>query len=203
MKKIFTLMAAMSAVSSAFAYDYNWKGIEKPEVDENTGFVTKCDGLKYLKDKNEFNFEVQEKDAVSLYVKGSNISVSLAGSELETTTENGVIKFQATIGGTVTIKVGSNTSITQIKVVSDLTVQLNKLIEVARDNYKDALQKTSTYAAIKNGEFFDKLRNGVDGVNGFKGINGYGKDIEKIVADFTKAQEENKVADNFEVWKVF
>ncbi len=198
MKKIFTLMAAMSAVSSAFAYDYNWKGIEKPEVDKNTGFVTNCDGLKYLKDTNEFNFEVQEKDSVSLHVKGNNISVSLAGSDLETTTENGVIKFQATIGGTVTIKVGSNTSITQIKVVSDLTVQLNTLIKNARENYKQALQETSTYAAIKNGEFFDKLRNGVDG---FKGINGYGKDIEKIVADFKKAQEENKVADNFEVWK--
>lgn len=199
MKKIFTLMAAMSAVSSAFAYDYNWKGIEKPVVDKETGFVTNCEGLKFLEQTNEFNFEVQEKDAVSLYITGSNISVSLAGSDLETTTKNGVITFKATTGGTVSIKVGKNTSITQIVVVSDLTVQLNGLIDAARVNYKDALQETSKYAAIKNGEFFDKLRNGVEG--GFKGINGYGKDIEKIVADFKKAQEENKVADNFEAWK--
>lgn len=73
--------------------------------------VENCEGLTFA--NNIFSFNVDALDAITLGVSGDNISVSLDGTNLQTTTENGKITFKANAQGTVKVTLGENTTVTR------------------------------------------------------------------------------------------
>lgn len=129
MKKVLTLVSALSMVAgSAVANDFDWTGLEKPQLEAGTHFVkgTK-QNLTY--ENQEFSFEVTKGDKVQLGVNGENLDITVNGSKLSASLEGGKISFVAEADGDVVLKLGTDTAIKSIYVESDNYREAEKLIK--------------------------------------------------------------------------
>ena len=129
MKKVLTLVSALSMVAgSAVANDFDWTGLEKPQLEAGTHFVkgTK-QNLTY--ENQEFSFQVQQGDKVQLGVNGENLDITVNGSKFSASLEGGKISFVAEADGDVVLKLGTDTAIKSIYVESDNYREAEKLIK--------------------------------------------------------------------------
>lgn len=128
MKKILTLMAAMSAVTGAVANDFDWQSIPAKPATDASNMVKGYNGLYFV--NNTFSFNVHAGDEVQLTVNGKNLTVNVGGTDLNTELKDGKISFKANAGGQVILTMGEQTAVTAIYVESD--------------NYRKALEKIKT-----------------------------------------------------------
>ena len=145
MKKILTLMAAMSAVTGAVANDFDWSIPADFTTDASNNMVEGCNGLYFV--DNTFSFKVDEGDEVQLTVNGKNLTVNVGGTDLNTELKDGKISFKATAGGQVTLKMGEQTAVTAIYVESDnYREALEKIKTVGKASVNEAVAKISDYS---------------------------------------------------------
>ncbi|MBL1007932.1 MAG: hypothetical protein JJO71_30315 [Escherichia coli] len=129
MKKVLTLVSALSMVAgSAVANDFDWTGLEKPQLEAGTHFVkgTKSN-LTY--ENQAFSFKVTKGDKVQLGVNGENLDITVNGSKLSAPLEGGKISFVAEADGDVVLKLGTDTAIKSIYVESDNYRKAENLIK--------------------------------------------------------------------------
>lgn len=129
MKKVLTLVSALSMVAgSAVANDFDWTGLEKPQLEAGTHFVkgTKSN-LTY--ENQAFSFKVTKGDKVQLGVNGENLDITVNGSKLSASLEGGKISFVAEADGDVVLKLGTDTAIKSIYVESDNYRKAENLIK--------------------------------------------------------------------------
>lgn len=144
MKKILTLMAAMSAVTGAVANDFDWS-ISDDFTTDASNMVEGCNGLYFV--DNTFSFNVDEGDEVQLTVNGKNLTVNVGGKDLNIELKDGKISFKATAGGQVTLKMGEQTAVTAIYVESDnYRKALEQIKTVGKGSVNEAVAKISDYS---------------------------------------------------------
>lgn len=145
MKKILTLMAAMSAVTGAVANDFDWQSIPAKPATDASNMVKGYNGLYFV--NNTFSFNVHAGDEVQLTVNGKNLTVNVGGTELNTELKDGKISFKATAGGQVTLKMGEQTAVTAIYVESDnYRKALEQIKTVGKGSVNEAVAKISDYS---------------------------------------------------------
>ena len=129
MKKVFTLVSALSMVAgSAVANDFDWTGLEEPQLEAGTHFVKGTQSnLTY--ENQAFSFKVKKGDKVQLGVNGENLNITVNGSKLSASLEGGKISFVAEADGDVVLKLGTDTAIKSIYVESDNYRLAEKLIK--------------------------------------------------------------------------
>lgn len=156
MKKILTLMAAMSAVAGpAMAADYVWN------VDA-TGNITAEEKGDIAFANNKFTFTVNSDEKV--WVKGSNVTVSfggknLTGKEVTFDMEGAGLLYTPGAKGQVTVTLGANSTIEKIKVVGVSSMQIEKLFEAVKAQVQKANQETAVWATESDLEpFFTAVR---------------------------------------------
>lgn len=171
MKKILTLMAAMSACAgTAMASDFNFAN---PTVD------AKEDGsspLKYDKTAKSFSFTVTAEDEITLTATG-NVTVKLNGTAL--TAENG--KYKATADGELTIELGTS-AVTKIVVVSNNSRKVQTEIEKAQAKMGEAIAAVAKYVGYS--EFYNKVQ---------AEVSKAGQKVQDVKAKLAVLKETNKV----------
>lgn len=171
MKKILTLMAAMSACAgTAMASDFNFAN---PTVD------AKEDGsspLKYDKTAKAFSFTVTAEDEITLTATG-NVTVKLNGTAL--TAENG--KYKATADGELTIELGTS-AVTKIVVVSSNSRLVQAEIEKAQAKMGEAIAAVAKYVGYS--EFYNKVQ---------AEVSKAGQKVQDVKAKLAVLKETNKV----------
>lgn len=171
MKKILTLMAAMSACAgTAMASDFNFAN---PTVD------AKEDGsspLKYDKTAKSFSFTVTAEDEITLTATG-NVTVKLNGTAL--TAENG--KYKATADGELTIQLGTS-AVTKIVVVSSNSRLVQAEIEKAQAKMGEAIAAVAKYVGYS--EFYNKVQ---------AEVSKAGQKVQDVKAKLAVLKETNKV----------
>ena len=182
MKKILTLMAAMSAVAGpAMAADYVWN------VDA-TGNITAEEKGDIAFANNKFTFTVNSGEKV--WVKGSNVTVSFGGVNLtgvETTFDMEGTGMLYTPGATgqVTVTLGANSTIEKIKVVGEYSMRIEGLFEAVKAEVQKANQETAVWATEPELEpFFTAVR---------AQINKQGAINQEVRALLEQYQAENSV----------
>lgn len=156
MKKILTLMAAMSAVAGpAMAADYVWN------VDATGNITAEVKGdIAFA--NNKFTFTVNSGEKV--WVKGSNVTVSfggvnLTGKEVTFDMEGAGLLYTPGATGQVTVTLGANSTIEKIKVVGVSSMQIEKLFEAVKAQVQKANQETAVWATESDLEpFFTAVR---------------------------------------------
>lgn len=156
MKKILTLMAAMSAVAGpAMADDYVWN------VDATGNITAEVKGdIAFA--NNKFTFTVNSGEKV--WVKGSNVTVSfggvnLTGKEVTFDMEGAGLLYTPGATGQVTVTLGANSTIEKIKVVGEKSMQIEKLFEAVKAQVQKANQETAVWATESDLEpFFTAVR---------------------------------------------
>ena len=129
MKKVLTLVSALSMVAgSAVANDFDWTGLEEPQLEAGTHFVKGTKSNLTYKDQ-EFSFQVTKGDKVQLEVNGENLDITVNDSKLTASLEGGKISFVAEADGGVVLKLGTDTAIKSIYVESDNYRKAEKLIK--------------------------------------------------------------------------
>lgn len=173
MKKILTLMAAMSACAgTAMASDFNFAN---PTVD------AKEDGsspLKYDKTAKSFSFTVTAEDEITLTATG-NVTVKLNGTAL--TAENG--KYKATANGELTIELGTS-AVTKIVVVSSNSRLVQAEIEKAQVKMGEAIAAVAKY--VNYLDFYNKVQ---------EKISKAGRKVQDVKAKLAELKETNSVTD--------
>ena len=156
MKKILTLMAAMSAVAGpAMAADYVWN------VDA-TGNITAEEKGDIAFANNKFTFTVNSGEKV--WVKGSNVTVSfggvnLTGKEVTFDMEGAGLLYTPGATGPVTVTLGTNSTIEKIKVVGESSMEIEGLFEAVKAEVQKANQETAVWATESDLEpFFTAVR---------------------------------------------
>ena len=171
MKKILTLMAAMSACAgTAMASDFNFAN---PTVD------AKEDGsspLKYDKTAKSFSFTVTAEDEITLTATG-NVTVKLNGTAL--TAENG--KYKAKADGELTIELGTS-AVTKIVVVSSNSRLVQAEIEKAQVKMGEAVAAVAKY--VNYLDFYNKVQ---------EEISKAGQKVQDVKAKLAVLKETNKV----------
>ena len=193
MKKILTLMAAMSAASGAFAYDYDWAVPNPSNIKtDDAGNVEGCTDLKYDATSNVLSFNAQKDDQIV-------VSVQNLGGELGTVSANGtsievggnkeaVLNYTADANGLVKIVTSGNLVVTKINVTSQVYLDLVKEYNDAKAALNDVNKKLAGYANKEDGKFLEFF-------NAFmKEVNKQGRAIEKAKADLEDAKKKNTVA---------
>lgn len=182
MKKILTLMAAMSAVAGpAMAADYVWN------VDA-TGNITAEEKGDIAFANNKFTFTVNSGEKV--WVKGSNVTVSFGGANLtgvETTFDMEGTGMLYTPGATgqVTVTLGASSTIEKIKVVGAYSMRIEGLFETVKAEVQKANQETAVWATEAELEpFFTAVR---------AQINKQGAINQEVRALLEQYQAENSV----------
>lgn len=182
MKKILTLMAAMSAVAGpAMAADYVWN------VDA-TGNITAEEKGDIAFANNKFTFTVNSGEKV--WVKGSNVTVSFGGANLtgvETTFDMEGTGMLYTPGATgqVTVTLGASSTIEKIKVVGAYSMRIEGLFEAVKAEVQKANQETAVWATEAELEpFFTAVR---------AQINKQGAINQEVRALLEQYQAENSV----------
>lgn len=172
MKKILTLMAAMSACAgTAMASDFNFAN---PTVD------AKEDGssLKYDETAKSFSFTVTAEDEITLTATG-DVTVKLNGSTL--TAVDG--KYKATADGTLTIELGTS-AVTKIVVVSSNSRLVQAEIEKAQVKMGDAIAAVAKYVGY--GDFYNAVQ---------AEVSKAGQKVQDVKAKLAVLKETNSVTD--------
>lgn len=172
MKKILTLMAAMSACAgTAMASDFNFAN---PTVD------AKEDGssLKYDETAKAFSFTVTAEDEITLTATG-DVTVKLNGTAL--TAEDG--KYKATADGTLTIELGTS-AVTKIVVVSSNSRQVQAEIEKAQVKMGEVIAAAAKY--VNYLDFYNAVQ---------AEISKAGQKVQDVKAKLAEYKEANNVTD--------
>lgn len=172
MKKILTLMAAMSACAgTAMASDFNFAN---PTVD------AKEDGsaLTYNETDKAFSFTVTNGDEITLTATG-DVTVKLGGAVL--TAEDG--KYKATADGELTIELGTS-AVTKIVVVSSNSRLVQTEIEKAQVKMGEAIAAVAKY--VNYLDFYNKVQ---------EEISKAGQKVQDVKAKLAKLKEANNVTD--------
>lgn len=170
MKKILTLMAAMSACAgTAMASDFNFAN---PTVD------AKEDGsvLTYNETAKAFSFTVTAEDKITLTATGA-VTVKLNGAAL--TAVGG--KYTATSDGTLTIELGTS-AVTKIVVVSSNSRKVQTEIEKAQAKMGEAIAAVAKYVGYS--EFYNKVQ---------AEVSKAGQKVQDVKAKLAVLKETNKV----------
>lgn len=170
MKKILTLMAAMSACAgTAMASDFNFAN---PTVD------AKEDGsaLTYNETAKAFSFTVTAEDEITLTATG-DVTVKLNGSAL--TAVDG--KYKATADGELTIELGTS-AVTKIVVVSSNSRLVQSEIEKAQAKMGEAIAAVAKYVGYS--EFYNKVQ---------AEVSKAGQKVQDVKAKLAVLKETNKV----------
>lgn len=170
MKKILTLMAAMSACAgTAMASDFNFAN---PTVD------AKEDGsaLTYNETAKAFSFTVTAEDEITLTATGA-VTVKLNGAAL--TAVGG--KYTATSDGTLTIELGTS-AVTKIVVVSSNSRLVQAEIEKAQAKMGEAVAAVAKY--VNYLDFYNKVQ---------EEISKAGQKVQDVKAKLAVLKETNKV----------
>lgn len=182
MKKILTLMAAMSAVAGpAMAADYVWN------VDA-TGNITAEEKGDIAFANNKFTFTVNSGEKV--WVKGSNVTVSfggnnLTGEEVTFDMEGTGMLYTPGATGQVTVTLGASSTIEKIKVVGAYSMRIEGLFEAVKAEVQKANQETAVWATEAELEpFFTAVR---------AQINKQGAINQEVRALLEQYQAENSV----------
>lgn len=173
MKKILTLMAAMSACAgTAMASDFNFAN---PTVD------AKEDGssLTYDETAKAFSFTVTAEDEITLTATG-NVTVKLNGSTL--TAVDG--KYKATADGELTIELGTS-AVTKIVVVSSNSRLVQAEIEKAQVKMGEAIAAVAKYVGY--GDFYNAVQ---------AEVSKAGQKVQDVKAKLAELKEANKVTDD-------
>lgn len=173
MKKILTLMAAMSACAgTAMASDFNFAN---PSVDaEKPGSA-----LTYDETAKAFSFDVKAEDEITLTATG-DVTVKLGGTVL--TAEDG--KYKATADGTLTIELGTS-AVTKIVVVSSNSRLVQAEIENAQVKMGEAIAAVAKYVDYL--DFYTKVQ---------KEISKAGQKVQDVKAKLAELKEANNVTDD-------
>lgn len=173
MKKILTLMAAMSACAgTAMASDFNFAN---PSVDaEKPGSA-----LTYDETAKAFSFDVKAEDEITLTATG-DVTVKLGGTVL--TAEDG--KYKATADGTLTIELGTS-AVTKIVVVSSNSRLVQAEIENAQVKMGEAIAAVAKYVDYL--DFYTKVQ---------EEISKAGQKVQDVKAKLAELKEANNVTDD-------
>lgn len=172
MKKILTLMAAMSACAgTAMASDFNFAN---PTVDAKE----EGSALKYNETAKAFSFTVTAEDEITLTATG-NVTVKLGGTVL--TAENG--KYKATADGELTIELGTS-AVTKIVVVSSNSSLVQAEIEKAQAKMGEAIAAVAKY--VNYLDFYNKVQ---------EEISKAGRKVQDVKAKLAELKETNSVTD--------
>lgn len=173
MKKILTLMAAMSACAgTAMASDFNFVN---PSVDAKE----EGSALTYNETAKAFSFTVTAEDEITLTATG-DVTVKLNGTAL--TAEDG--KYKATADGTLTIELGTS-AVTKIVVVSSNSRLVQAEIEKAQVKMGEAIAAVAKYVGY--GDFYNKVQ---------AEISKAGQKVQDVKAKLAELKETNKVTDD-------
>ena len=170
MKKILTLMAAMSACAgTAMASDFNFAN---PTVD------AKEDGssLKYDETAKAFSFTVTAEDEITLTATGA-VTVKLNGTALTAVGD----KYTATSDGTLTIELGTS-AVTKIVVVSSNSRLVQAEIEKAQVKMGEAIAAVAKYVGY--GDFYNAVQ---------AEVSKAGQKVQDVKAKLAVLKETNKV----------
>lgn len=188
-------MAAMSAASGAFAYDYDWAVPNPSNIKtDDAGNVEGCTDLKYDATSNVLSFNAQKDDQIV-------VSVQNLGGELGTVSANGtsievggnkeaVLNYTADADGLVKIVISGNLVVTKINVTSQMYLDLVKEYNDAKAALNEVNKELAGYSTKEGGKFLDFF-------NAFmKEVNKQGQTIEKAKADLEDAKKANNVSAN-------
>ena len=169
MKKILTLMAAMSACAgTAMASDFNFAD---PTVDAKPGSA-----LSYDETTKAFSFTVTKDDEITLTATG-DVTVKLNGAVL--TAADG--KYTATADGELTIELGTS-AVTKIVVVSSNSRLVQAEIEKAQVKMGEAIAAVAKYVGYS--EFYNKVQ---------AEVSKAGQKVQDVKAKLAVLKETNKV----------
>lgn len=172
MKKILTLMAAMSACAgTAMASDFNFAN---PSVDAKE----EGSALTYNETAKAFSFTVTKDDEITLTATG-DVTVKLEGTVL--TAEDG--KYKATADGKLTIELGTS-AVTKIVVVSSNSRLVQAEIEKAQVKMGEAIAAVAKY--VNYLDFYNKVQGE---------ISKAGQKVQDVKAKLAELKEANKVTD--------
>lgn len=217
MKKILTLMAAMSAASGAFAHDFNWnfaslKAIEDAtkvqaelnnlpygtqaynKVQANGNVKITKDGLAFVggtQDANNVSFDVQQNDEIVITATGN--------------TKTG--KFYVAFNGVVTTAEMKDRTILKVNVgdATNVSVWSTEDVMISSIEVQSAAYR-SVKADIDN--TLEIMNRRIEDINGYAAevpgfylkvkaeINKQGKEIENISAKLLAYAANNEVANN-------
>lgn len=188
-------MAAMSAASGAFAYDYDWAVPNPSNIKtDDAGNVEGCTDLKYDVTSNVLSFNAQKDDQIV-------VSVQNLGGELGTVSANGtsievggnkeaVLNYTADADGLVKIVISGNLVVKKINVTSQMYLDLVKEYNDAKTALNEVNKELAGYSTKEGGKFLEFF-------NAFmKEVNKQGQAIEKAKANLEKAKKANNVAAN-------
>lgn len=173
MKKILTLMAAMSACAgTAMASDFNFAN---PTVD------AKEDGsaLTYNETAKAFSFTVTAEDEITLTATGA-VTVKLNGTALSAVDG----KYKATADGTLTIELGTS-AVTKIVVVSSNSRLVQAEIEKAQVKMGEAIAAVAKYVGY--GDFYNAVQ---------AEISKAGQKVQDVKAKLAVLKETNSVTND-------
>ena len=173
MKKILTLMAAMSACAgTAMASDFNFAN---PSVDaEKPGSA-----LTYDETAKAFSFDVKAEDEITLTATG-DVTVKLNDAVL--TAVDG--KYKATADGTLTIELGTS-AVTKIVVVSSNSRLVQAEIENAQVKMGEAIAAVAKYVDYL--DFYNAVQ---------AEISKAGQKVQDVKAKLAELKEANNVTDD-------
>lgn len=172
MKKILTLMAAMSACAgTAMASDFNFAD---PTVDAGKP----GSDLTYDETTKAFSFDVTAEDEITLTATGA-VTVKLNGTAL--TAVGG--KYTATSDGTLTIELGTS-AVTKIVVVSSNSRKVQTEIEKAQAKMGEAIAAVAKYVGYS--EFYNKVQ---------AEVSKAGRKVQDVKAKLAELKETNSVTD--------
>lgn len=172
MKKILTLMAAMSACAgTAMASDFNFAN---PSVDAKE----EGSALTYNETAKAFSFTVTAEDEITLTATG-DVTVKLNGTAL--TAEDG--KYKATADGTLTIELGTS-AVTKIVVVSSNSRLVQTEIEKAQVKMGEAIAAVAKYVGY--GDFYNAVQ---------AEVSKAGQKVQDVKAKLAVLKETNSVTD--------
>ena len=173
MKKILTLMAAMSACAgTAMASDFNFAN---PSVDAKE----EGSALTYNETDKAFSFTVTKDDEITLTATG-DVTVKLGGTVL--TAEDG--KYKATADGELTIELGTS-AVTKIVVVSSNSRLVQAEIEKAQVKMGEAIAAVAKY--VNYLDFYNKVQ---------EEISKAGQKVQDVKAKLAELKEANNVTDD-------
>lgn len=172
MKKVLTLVSALSMVAgSAFAHDYSWSVGKTPTTDKNHD-VAGCVGLKYNNNVYSFKAEVNDEVHVSV-INDDNTDIDvIIGNTSYKVTKGKKVELTHNVGNDVdvTITVPGTAYITKISVVSEAGEKVKGLIKDAQTALNEANKATAAYAGGDLDPFFTAVRSQ---------LNAQGVEIEK------------------------
>lgn len=185
MKKVLTLVSALSMVAgSAFAHDYSWSVGKTPTTDKNHD-VAGCVGLKYNNNVYSFKAEVNDEVHVSV-INDDNTDIDvIIGNTSYKVTKGKKVELTHNVGNDVdvTITVPGTAYITKITVVSEAGEKVKGLIKDAQTALNEANKATAAYAAGDLAPFFTAVRSQ---------LNAQGVEIEKINVELRELLASNE-----------